>query len=518
MNFSAVGKILGLLLLLLTAGMVIPLGIASYDFVQQAHDPAATKLATLPLLGILTGISMGLLISMALLFLNRQADTNVGKSEAILLVFLSWSLGSVIAAFPFFFWARFAYEVTGLDSPFRNLINCVFETVSGLTTTGASILTDIPSIPDSLLFWRALLQWYGGLGIVVLFVAILPMIAGGNKKLFSAEATGITKDGSTPKIQETARSLWLIYCGFTAFQVILMLMLDPELSVFSAITFAFSTAATAGFSVLNESAGTMLPSVQWVMILFMMIAGVNYGLYYQFFQGKWRDLFNDIEFRAYVAIILTATAIIALTIHGHNYVDMNGQEPGGSIEQTLRDAAFQVVSILTTTGFSNADSDMWPQLCQLVLVSLMFIGGCGGSTGGGIKVIRIVSSFKLFFAQLEKVYRPNVVRPIKLGRHIIQDHMKIAILLHILAVILLAFLGAVMLIIIEPEIDGVSAFTASIATLNNIGPGFSMVGATQNYSWLSDMSKVILTLWMLIGRLEVFTVLVIFSPRFWKQA
>ena len=513
MNFPAIGKILGLLLLLLTGGMILPLGIAVYDFLL-----ATSPISILPLQGILTGFTFGLLFSIGLLFLNREANTNVGRSEAILLVFLSWLLGAIVAALPFFFWANFASETIGFSSPFENIISCVFETVSGLTTTGASVLTDIPSIPDSLLFWRALLQWYGGLGIVVLFVAVLPMMAGGNKKLFSAEATGISKDGSTPKIQETARSLWLIYLGFTAFQVILMLILDPSMSVFTAITFAFSTAATAGFSIFNESAGTMLPSVQWVLIIFMAIAGVNYGLYYQLFHGRWRDLVKDIEFKSYISIILIATAIIAFSIHGSSYTNMLGGEPNGTIEQSVRDAAFQVVSINTTTGFSNADSNAWPILCQLVLVCLMFVGGCGGSTGGGIKVIRIVSSFKLFFSQMEKVYRPSVIRPIKMGRQVLQDQVKIGILLHILAILLLSFIGAVALIILEPNIDGVTAFTASIASLNNIGPGFAGVGATQNFSWFSDSSKVLLTLWMLIGRLEVFTVLVIFSPRFWRQA
>lgn len=513
MNFKAVGKILGLLLLLLTCGMVFPLGIAIYDFTQGATPQAAT-----PVQGILTGIIVGLVSSIALMFFNRDARTNVGKSEAILLVFLAWLLGSVLAAFPFFFWAQYALAYSGLETPFTSMINCTFESVSGLTTTGASILTDIRAIPDSLLFWRAILQWYGGLGIVVLFVAVLPMIAGGNKKLFSAEATGISKDGSTPKIQETARYLWLIYLGFTISQVAIMLITEPGLSLFSAITFAFSTTATAGFSIYNESVGSLTPATQWVIITFMLISGVNYGLYYQLFRGRWRDLVRDVELKWYLIIIFVSTATITLVIHGVNYNDMSGQIVTGSWVQNLRDAALQVVSINTTTGFSSADSNQWPVICQMIMVCLMFIGGCGGSTGGGIKVIRIVSSFKLFFSQMEKVYRPQVIRPIKVGRQALQNHTKIAILLHILAIILLSFMGAGLLFIFEPQIDGATAFTASIATVNNIGPGFSLVGATQNYSFFSDSSKLLLTFWMLIGRLEVFTVLVIFSPRFWKQA
>lgn len=513
MNFAAVGKILGILLLLLTAGMLIPLGVSVYDFIQ-----AKSALDILPVQGLLGGICAGLISSLTLIFYNRSASTNVGKSEAVLLVFLCWTVGAVVSASPFFFWARLNMQATGAISPFTNLVNCVFETVSGLTTTGASILTDIPAVPDSLLFWRALLQWYGGLGIVVLFVAVLPMIAGGNKKLFSAEATGISKDGTTPKIQETAQSIWLIYAGITLLQVVLMMIFDPSLSLFTCLTTAFSTAATAGFSIFNESAGTFLPSVQWILVIFMMIAGVNYGLYYQLFRGKWRDILFDSEFKAYLSILFLSTAVIAFCIHGQNYVNMMGEAPQGGALQSVLDSAFQVVSIMTTTGFSNADSDMWPTLCKIILVSLMFVGGCGGSTGGGIKVIRIISAFKLLSSQIEKVYRPSVIRPIKLGHSVIPEAQRQGILLHILAVLLLSLLGTVLLVLFEPSIDMSSAFSASIASINNIGPGLSLVGATQNYSWMSDWSKVTLTLWMLIGRLEVFTVLVVFSPRFWKQA
>ncbi len=513
MNYSAVGKILGLLLLLLTAGMAIPLGISAVEFFTSTNP-----YQIIPLQGILSGIGGGLLISMTLLYLNRNAEASFGKSEAVLLVFLAWFIGAIIAALPFYFWAEYHHTASGKVTPFMNYVNCFFETVSGLTTTGASILTNISEIPDALLFWRALIQWYGGLGIVVLFVAILPMISGGNKKLFSAEATGISKDGSTPKIQETARSLWLIYVFITALQVLVMKLLDPSLSLFTAITFAFSTAATAGFSVFNESAGTMIPAIQWTIIVFMVIAGVNYGLYYQVIKGKWRDLIFDMEFVSYIIILTIAAVLISINIHGHPYVDMLGNPPSSSMEQTIRDATFQVVSIQTTTGFSNADFNLWPVFSEYILLGVMFIGGCGGSTGGGIKVSRVVTCFKLFLSQLEKVYRPSVIRPIKVGKNVLGEDIKITILLHFIAVIILAFLGAMLLILFENDIDSLSAFSASIATINNIGPGFSLVGATQNYSWLTNPSKIILALWMLIGRLEVFTVLVIFTPRFWKQS
>ena len=511
MNLQAVGKILGFLLLLLTGGMVIPLGISSYDFIVS-NDPYTI----LPLQGLLAGIAGGLLFSMALLFLCRAANTNIGSAEAILLVFLSWFIGAIIAALPFYSWAHFQQSALSIKSPFTNPFNCLFETISGLTTTGASILTNIPAVPDALLFWRALVQWYGGLGIVVLFVAILPMIAGANKRLFSAEATGISKDGNTPKIQETARTLWLIYFGFTCLQVLVMMLLDPHMSLFTAVTIAFSTTATAGFSIFNESAGTLLPSVQWTLIVFMMISGVNYGLYYQLLRGRWRSFINDSEFKTYISILLIAAIIVGFAIQKTEYNLMTGDAAPHSIEQTIRDAWFQVVSIQTTTGFSNADYNTWPLVTHYTLLALMFIGGCGGSTSGGIKVSRILIAFRLFGAQLEKVYRPAVIRPLRVGNISISESLKIGILLHILAVVALAFFGAFCLLLFEGDIDGITAFSASVAAINNIGPGLSAVGATSNYAWMTDASKFLLSLLMLIGRLEVFTVMVLFTKRYWR--
>lgn len=512
MQFKIIAKILGILLLLLGVGMLVPLAIAIRDYLdvdslQNFHCMEAFGFSF-----VATSIIAG-----ALFWFGRDGDDNIGRSEAVILVSAVWVFGGMIGALPFYLWGQLTLASTGQTVEFASFINCVFETVSGLTTTGASILSNIESIPFALLFWRAMVQWYGGLGIVVLFVAILPFIAAGNRRLFSAEATGITKDGSTPKIQETARALWSIYVGITLLQAILMMLFDSQMSLLTALTFSFSTAATAGFSVLNSSTGALLPSVQWIIIVFMLIAGVNYGLYYSLWRRRFREVASDTELRTYLLIIAVATIIITINIHGQPYFNMFGTVDETTVERTVRDAAFQVVSINTTTGFSNADSNMWPLLSQIVLIGLMFIGGCGGSTGGGIKVIRFVVLFRLFYYQLEKIYRPNVIRPLKIGRKVLSDQLKIGILIHVLIVFFLAFLGTLLLAIFEPQIDAISAFTASVATLNNIGPGFALVGATGNYTWLGDASKVLLTLWMLIGRLEVFTVLVIFSPRFWNQ-
>lgn len=513
LELRTISKVLGALILLLGVGMLIPLGIALWQ-----HHQLGTDASLMTIQAMAGGIAIAILVASALLIAGRGAEDEVGRAEAVILVFSVWTVGALVGSMPFFIWGQIYASGHPEESvAFASLINCMFETVSGLTTTGASILSNIESVPSALLFWRAMMQWYGGLGIVVLFVAILPFIAGGNRRLFSAEATGITKDGSTPKIQETARALWTIYVGITILQVVLMMLFDPDMSLFTAMTFAFSTTATAGFSVYNSSVGNMVPAVQWTIIAFMLLSGINYGLYYALWRRKFSEVLRDIELRTYLVIMFVAVLFVAVNISSENYGNMFGNMRRTDVETIFRDATFQVVSITTTTGFSNADSNMWPLLSQVILIGLMFVGGCGGSTGGGIKVIRFVVLFKLFYYQLEKAYRPNVVRPLKIGRKVLGDHLKVGILIHILIVFFLAFLGTFLLACFESDIDAISAFTASVATINNIGPGFGLVGATGNYEWMSDPSKLLLTLWMLIGRLEVFTVLVIFSPRFWKQ-
>jgi len=490
--------------------MALPLVWSVYDLLishDKAHQPVLQAFAAT----ILTGLGLS-----ALLYtISLKSQGQPGRREAMFIVSSAWFLGAALGAMPYYSWAFLSGSGT---HEFASYVNCYFESISGLTTTGASILSDIESVPRGLLLWRALSQWIGGLGIVVLFVAVMPLLASTNKRIFQAESSGIGKNQDTPSLQEMARVLWLIYTGLTILQTVLLRMADPDLGWFSALSFAFSTAATAGFSIFNQSAGGISMLSQWICIIFMFIAGVNYSLYFRLVRGKPGDLFRDIEFRVYFLTLAGATIILYLYIQGYPYHDMAGQPASSTTFRAVTDAAFQSVSIQTTTGFSTADSDQWPVITHLVLVVLMLIGGCAGSTGGGIKVIRFVALFKMIYAEIERVYRPNVVRPCLVGSGTLTQSQRHSVLIHVFMVFALIAAGGFLLLAIEgPEVMDLStALTAATASVNNIGPGFSLVGATQNYSFLSTPSKILLAFLMGVGRLEVFTVMALFTPRFWR--
>ncbi len=511
MQFLKTTKILGMLILLLSLSKLFALAWSYYYY-----DAIGSGLEDLEALGISIGI--GSTIGIILIALGRKSSGQLNSREALLLVSLSWFVGAGISALPFYIWAHLVDPLREMNLEFRSYVNCFFEAMSGMTTTGASILTDIERVPRGLLMWRSLYSWLGGLGIVVLFVAVLPILGVGNRRVFQAEATGVTKGGSAPKIQETARILWLIYMLITALEVVAIKIADPGIEWYTAITFAFTTCATCGFSVYNQSVGTLSPLVQWVLVFFMFICGINFALYYQLATRKMNHLFSDYEFKAYFFITMAACFLIFLNIYSANYNDMTGNFVEKNFEQILRDAAFQTVSIATTTGYSNADSNLWPLQSQLILLILMCIGGCGGSTAGGIKVVRIVSMIKMIAQEAEKVYRPSVIRPLALGQGTIDPSKKTTILIFVLVIFLTVVFGALILSILGgDQIDFSTAITASIATTNNIGPGFGAVGATQNYYWFNDASKIFMCILMAIGRLEIFAVLVLFTPRFWRD-
>ncbi|MBL4702102.1 MAG: TrkH family potassium uptake protein [Phycisphaeraceae bacterium] len=389
--------------------------------------------------------------------------------------------------------------------------------MSGLTTTGATVLSDIHVLPKSLLLWRAMTHWLGGLGIVVLFVAVLPTLGVGGKRLFNVEAPGPSQPGVKPRIRETARMLWYIYCGMTLLQMLALMATGMDL--FDAICHTFATLATGGFSTKNASAGAYTPAAQIVMIVFMVLAGANFGLYYHILQRQFKRFWRDPEFQLYLGILAVASLIVIGSLVGHNLVLTDGTVIEGSIANATLHGVFQVVSIQTTTGFGTVDSNLWSFLPKMTLLILMFIGGCAGSTGGGIKVVRILVGFKIFKAELERVFRPNVVRSIKVGKSVIDPQMRQAVIVYILTIMLIFAVGTITLVLLEQGngIDIITAVTASAATLHNVGPGFSRVGAIENYGWFSSPSLVVMSLLMALGRLEVYALLVLFVPRFWRK-
>lgn len=512
MNIRFVIRELGLVMIVLCLCMVAVMGWAAYNWAGGNEEERMAMLSLL--MSAAVGAVLGLF---CWLFGSRSGQDYLGRREALLLVAMSWFLGAAVAGLPFYVWA-WMEQATRENHAFSSLASCYFEAMSGLTTTGATVLDDVDSIPKGLLLWRALTHWLGGLGIVVLFVAVLPTLGVGGKKLFQVEAPGPQQQGVRPRIKETARVLWLIYLMLTLVQVGMLYLAGMD--GFDAVCHTFATLATGGFSTHNASIGAYDTwPIHLITIFFMVLAGVNFGLYYQLARRRFSTVWRDPELRVYLGILLTATVIIAVCIYGKTSTMMDGEQRVVGVAEAARQSAFQVASIQTTTGFSTADFDLWGFVPQAVLVTLMFIGASAGSTGGGIKVIRIMVAAKVMFAEIERVFRPNVVRTTRVGKGVVDPEMKQAVLVYVLGIIVLFLVGAVVLMLIEPaeSLSFTSAATASAATLNNIGPGLHQVGATQNYGFFSAPGKLFLSLLMILGRLEVFAVLVLLRPAFWSS-
>ncbi|MCB0417193.1 MAG: TrkH family potassium uptake protein [Bdellovibrionaceae bacterium] len=514
-NHRYVLRLLGLLLLLMSASMVLAFSWSIFEYFfrvstwRQGVEIVRAFLVTMAIGGFIGGG----------LWFFGSTDGHFGKREALFLVSISWLVGAMLAAFPFYFWAKTHVFVPLQDRAFLSFVNCYFEAMSGLTTTGATVLSNVESIPRGLLFWRAFTHWLGGLGIVVIFVAVLPSLGGGGKKLFHFESTGIGSDTASSNIKETTRILLLIYSALTVSQIVLMKLVDPSIGWFSCITEAFGTLGTGGYNIYNASSGQHSPAVQWVIILFMILAGINFGLYKKVVLGKIRSAVKDTEFRVYLAIIAAASLTIGFFIYGTEYHATTGAVNEKDIFTTARDAIFQAVSIQTTTGSATANFDQWGLIPKAVLVALMFIGGCGGSTAGGIKVIRVIGALKIMKVELERAFRPSVLRSVRIGTHNVEYHQRISILAYVLGILFLFGLGSVLIMITEAGsgVSGTTAMAAAIATLNNVGPGLAAVGPVENFGWISASGKLILSLLMVIGRLEVFAILVLLMPAFWRS-
>ena len=523
MNYRYVIKQLGLLFLLLS-GILIALAASywAYASLREIHiDGAAVKAISLS--SLLGGIGGGTAWVLA-----RRAAATVGRRDALLLVASAWILGAGFAALPFWGWALFSDDA-GPQHPFHRFIDCYFEAMSGLTTTGATVLTNIEAIPKSLLLWRAFTQWLGGLGIVVIFVAVLPTLGFGAKRLFHVETPGPTPEGLQPQIRQTARVLLLIYLTLTLAEILALLV--ARLSLFDAVCHTFTTVATAGFSTRNASIGAYNSrAVEIIVIVFMVLAGVNFSLYFAMIRRKFKNLLRDRELRTYLALLLVGSTVVALCLLREPITTTASAKEAqklGTTAQTLEAAGpavrygvFNVVAIGTTTGYATADTNKWPFPAKAVLVIMMFIGGCAGSTAGGIKVIRVWIAFKVMLSEIEHVFRPKVVRIVRVGNAIIDDDLKLATVSYLLGIVVLFAIGSWIIMVLEQVFgqgcDYTTAATASLACLCTIGPGLGDVGAIGNYGWMTASSKVVLTILMALGRLEVFAIIVLFSPRFWR--
>lgn len=540
MNFRHVLKQLGRLILVLALAMAAT---ALVEVLALTHGELREKMAFYALLigAIVAGtVGGGLWVygrSAALDLLNRR--------DALLLVAMGWVLGAALAAVPYYAWAQLGgppspppsvmielareldAQPLAVTSPseheFANFISCYFEAMSGLTTTGATVLGsapyDIESLPKGLLLWRAFTHWLGGLGIVVLFVAVLPVVGMGGKKMFQVEAAGPKTQGVRPRISETARVLWLIYVTLTCVQIAAYVMAGMPL--FHSVCHTFATLATGGFSTKNASIGYYhtQPAIDLITIAFMILAGVNFGLYYQLVNRKFVNVFRDSELRLYFGIIAVATVVIAVwTFHLPVTLTDGTEQPQGLVG-AARDSLFQVVSIMTTTGYATVDFEQWPFGPKAILLGLMFVGGMAGSTGGGCKVVRFLIVFKIIAREFERIYRPQVVKPMRLGGSVIDEDTGRSVLIYLVLVVAIFCVGAVTLKLIEPadSCSFTTAATATIATFMNIGPGLDGVGAIDNYGFFTPAGKLLLSLLMVLGRLELFAILVLLTPRFWMD-
>lgn len=481
-NIRMITKFIGILLMLLTFFMALSALWSWY------YDEAEALKAILIGSGIT--FSSGLLL---FLFTRKNDHRNIGKKEGYLIVTLTWLSISAFGALPFF-----------LHHTIPSYTDAFFETISGFTTTGASILSDIESVSKGLLFWRSMTHWLGGMGIIVLTLAILPVLGVGGMQLFVAEAPGTTPSRLHPRIAETAKRLWGIYFLLTAIQTALLLL--GGMSLFDALNHAFSTMATGGFSTKNDSAASFSPYIQYVIIFFMILAGTNFSLHYFALKGQLSKVFKNEEFRFYLSVMGIFTLVIATVIF------LSSQF---GFEKAFRDSLFQVVSIVTTTGFVSADYLHWEGSLWFLIFLLMFAGGCIGSTGGGIKMIRHLVLLKNVRLEFKRLIHPMAVIPVRINGKSIPTEIINNFLAFFMIYVLTAAAGSAVMAIIG--LDFMSAVGATVATLGNVGPGIGSVGPVFNYAHIPDVGKWVLSLLMLLGRLELFTVLLLLSPSFYKN-
>ncbi len=481
MNIKIIIRVSGLLMFVEGVAMLLAL-LVSFLY----NEPDKAGIAISAAINIATG---ALIIS-----LTRKVSKDIGKREGFIIVSLVWILFAFLGSLPYIF--------TGA---IPNLTDAFFETMSGFTTTGASVLNNIESLPHGILFWRALTHWLGGMGIIVLSLAILPVFGIGGMQLYIAEVPGPTPDKISPRIRQTAAAMWLVYVLLTFIQTLLLWI--GKMPLFDAICHAFATMATGGFSTKQASiAFWPSPYIQYVIILFMFLAGTNFTLTYFVLRGKFKPLLKDEEFKYYSIFVLFFTLLI--------FAGLIKWVPGG-VEESFRNALFWVVSIITTTGFSTVDYLLWPPVLIIILFAVFFIGGSAGSTGGGLKVMRIVMLFKNGYYELKRMVHPNAVIPLKFNKHVVDSRIMNNVLAFAVLYMIIFGLSTVILMVVEPDLE--TAMGAVASSLGNIGPGLGKVGPMLNYSEIHPFGKWFLSFLMLLGRLELFTILVIFSPAFWKE-
>lgn len=490
-NLRVTLALLGDIMLLLSLVFVAPVIVAIYS----------SKNLIAFIIPLILSLSLGLVLR------NISREREITVREAFFLVSITWLVVAFIGALP--------YIIAG-EGVLADPVNAFFESMSGFTTTGATVIEDFNKYSQPILFWRQLTQWIGGMGIIVLALAILPRLSVGGARLMQLEAPGPQLQKLTPHIKRTAIIFWTIYVGLTLLETLVLSILHyiglaPRMDPYNALIHSFTTMSTGGFSPFPQSIGAFTPVVQWVIIVFMTLAGANFALYWYFLNKDLR-IFRNEEFRWYIIIILSLSIIIVPFLSATYKFD---------ILTSLRQSLFQVISITTTTGYATMDFSKWPIPAQYILFFAMFIGGCSGSTAGSIKVVRWIIGFKAIIREFFVSVHGNAIRVIRLGKKPVDEQSVRGVLVFIV-LYFLVFLVASMIIMLNGTIDGrkltiIDSLTAVAATLGNIGPGLGMVGPMGNYLFFPSLSKILLSILMWFGRLEIFTVLVLFTRSYWFE-
>lgn len=477
MNYKMIRNILGWLLLFECGFMLVPTATA---LVYREREVWAF-LVTMLLCGTIG----------ALCVWNKPKDPMLYAREGFVIVSLSWITLSLFGAIPFF-----------ISGVIPSYVDAVFETVSGFTTTGASILTAVEPLPKCMLMWRSFTHWVGGMGVLVFIMAFVPLSGGQNMHIMKAESPGPSVSKLVPRVKTTALILYSIYIVLTL--VMFVLLLFGDMSVFEALCTALGTAGTGGFGVLNDSMASYSPYIQWVVTVFMLLFSVNFSCYYLLLLGRIKDVFSA-ELRTFIAVV--GTVMLVVTLNTRSLFD--------SLGEAIRHVAFTVASLISTTGFATENFDAWPELSRTLLVLIMFIGACAGSTGGGLKVSRLMILFRGAFNEIGNLIHPRRVKRVMVDGHPIDSEVVRATNVYMMWYVLL-FTVSVILISFDDH-DLITNFTAVTATINNIGPGLNLVGPTGNFAFFSIPSKLVLIFDMLAGRLELFPMLVLFAPQTWRR-
>lgn len=542
MRYQEVSKLIGKLLIYFSLILLIPLFIAIYyQFISPSIKPNST-------LAFLYTILVSLGLSALFLFGGRKASGNFFRRESVLIVIMVWVLATIISALPFYF------SKTLVDP-----IDCVFESISGLTTTGATIMCPkkydkngletkyviknslfptkeykfygnispikdvtgkviydgIEAVSDAILFWRSFIQWLGGLGIVLLFLTVLPALAVGGKFLLQAEMTGPIKENIAPRIKETASILWKLYLGLTIIEVLCLVITNSKMEILDAFCITFSNLSTGGFAIKNDSiAGYHSSWTEWIIIIFMFIGSINFTLYFYILKGKFYKTY-DPDFFLYLSIVLIGSILVIAFLTGSKIYNIDGHIDGVyTLGRAIRDGTFHALSAQSSTGFVTTDITRWPFKTQIIMLLLMYIGGMSGSTCGGIKTSRFYILYKILKNKIEEMFRPSTVRLLKIGNKEIPTSTATTVLVFFCLVGFFAILGTVFMMF--DQIDSQTAISSVACMLNNVGFAFGIASPAISFAFLSELSKLLSCFLMLLGRLEYYIILLIFVPSFWK--